>query len=512
LPAVQPGSIVEHTFDGEEVVRMYDDAAGLPALDASLPVSLAMIVAGLDVLTAQAPADTPGPQALAETQVLLVQLDRLKGLVLSRLGDVETRRLHEFDDSPSTAAWVAEQETSTTRSEVALARKLDRVPQVAARILAGGLSIRSGIEISRALGKLRPHVDRPDGLIDGQPGEQILPAVLIDGVRTLVAEAAGGLPDDDLRLVRLDKDLHDIAARPVPQLARLEAAFLALAARVERGLLKDALGQLVDALLPNELAKRADDAHTNRGLELVRDDDGAAWTIRGRLDLECGELLHTALAAAMETDPDNPLDTAAAEALRQQGLDPYQDGCIQVRSRRQRRHDGLTLLLRRLLDSGALGLRGKHVPHIAVTISDTAVHNQPGALPARAASGARWPTALVRRVLCDSALTRYVLSLGHRVLETSHTERTLKPHERRIKQLETGGICQGAGCTRGPHSGHPLIPHHANPYALCGTTSLDDTVLFCAVTHHDLHEGGKTIRLKDGRLLSPTGWVETRAA
>jgi hypothetical protein len=483
---------------------------GMPALDPSLSVPLAVIVAGLDAMTRQAPADLPAAQALLETQVLLVQADRLKALVLARIADVDARRLHELDDSPSTAAWVAEQQTSTPRSDVTLAKRLHRVPQVAARIAAGGLSVAGGVLIARALTKLRPHLDRPDGRIDGQPGEPTLAAVIIDGVRSQVAEAAGGLADDDVRLVRLVTDLQEIAARPVSQHARLEAAFLALAARVEPGQLSDALGLLVDALLPNELAARAEDAHRDRSLILTRDDTG--WDLRGRLDLEGGELLFTALTAAAATDPDNPLDTAAADQLRAQGLDPYEDGCVQVRSRRQRQHDALTLLLRRLLASGALGLRGKHPPQLAITISEPALHGRGGALPARVASGARWPAALVRRLVCDSAITRFVLSLGHRVIETSHTGRTLTPHERRIKHLETGGVCQGAGCTRGEHTGHRLIPHHATPYALCGTTSLADTVLLCDVTHHDLHQGGKTVRLKDGRLLGLAGWVDRTAA
>jgi hypothetical protein len=34
-----------------------------------------------------------------------------------------------------------------------------------------------------------------------------------------------------------------------------------------------------------------------------------------------------------------------------------------------------------------------------------------------------------------------------------------------------------------------------------------DTVMLCESSHHDVHEGGKALRLKDGRLLSPDGWV-----
>jgi hypothetical protein len=111
--------------------------------------------------------------------------------------------------------------------------------------------------------------------------------------------------------------------------------------------------------------------------------------------------------------------------------------------------------------------------------------------------------------LCDSAITRFVISLGHRVVEMSHTERTLKPHERRIKHIETGGICQGAGCWRGDATGHALIPHHPTPYSVNPATSLRDTVLLCDLSHADVHVGGKAITLKDGRRLGPDGWVGT---
>jgi len=485
--------------------------AGGLALDPSLPVPLAMVVAGLDALAAATPADLPPAQALLVTQVLLVQQDRLRALALRHVADVDRRELHALDDSPSTAAWVAEQQTSMTRGEVGLAKSLDRTPQLADRIAAGGITLDAGIRISRALRRLRPYVDRPDGRIEEQPGEPVLRAVVVDGVVMLVGEALGGIDDDDPRLVRLVAELSDIAARPQTQIARLEAAFLVLARCVEPRQLPGALDRLVDAVLPQALADRADRAFVERRLELHRDDDDGGWTIRGRLDLECGELLHTALTAAMATDADKVNDTANAAALRAQGLDPYEDGCLQVRSVPQRRHDGLRLLLRRLLDSGALGTRGKVVPHIGVTISEQALHAEAGAVPARAASGTNVPLSLVRRWLCDSAVTRFVLSLGHRVVESSHTERTAKPHERRIKELETGGVCQAAGCCNGTATGHRLIPHHATPYAIDPVTSLADTVLLCDVSHHDLHEGERNVRLKDGRVLTPTGWLAAAA-
>jgi hypothetical protein len=468
------------------------------------------LIAALDAVAAQPPADLAPAVALADASAVLVAADRLRAVALARVADVERRQLHDLDDSPSTAAWVAEQATSVSRGEIALARQLDRVPQVAERIAAGGLSLDGGVQISRALNHLRPHVDRPDGLIDGQPGEEVVGAVVIDGIRMLVAEARGGLSDDDPLLARLGQELTEVAERPTTQLARLEAGFLVLARYVERSRLRSALERLVDALLPQQLEDAAANAHRERRLELVRDQSG--WTVRGRLDLECGELLHTALTAAMATDEDNPADTAAAAALREQGLDPYADGCVQVRTTGQRRHDGLRLALRRLLDSGALGQRGRQVPHIAVTVTDAALHRRPGAAAARTASGATLPMSLVQRLVCGSAMTRFLLSLGHQVVETSHTDRTLRPHERRIKELETGGVCEAAGCTRGTATGHRLVPHHPTLYAVDPHTSLEDAVLLCEVSHRDVHEGNRNVRLKDGRVLTPSGWLEQGVA
>ena len=474
----------------------------------SLHLPLTTLVSALDQLIAQPPRELPAAHALREAAVLLTQLERLRALALLRVADVDARALYVLDGSPSTGTWIADQHTSTDRSAVALARKLDRMPQVSAQIVAGRLSVDGGVRIGKALDQLRRHVDRLDGLIDGQPGEEVVHAVVVDGGCLLAGEARGGLEDTDPYLIGLRAELTVVAAAPLGQLERLEAAFVLLARYLPPDLLDSALRRLVDAVLPSELEQRAGRTHRERSFELHRDEDSGGWTVRGRLDVETGELLHTALHAVMATDPDNPTDTEAAAAERALGPDPYDDGCRLVRSLRQRRHDALRLMLRALLDTGVLGSRNKVVPHLAVTVSLDALHAAPGALPARAASGARLPASLARRWLCDSAITRFVLSLGNKVFAASHSQRTLTPHERKIKHVETGGICQGAGCTRGPTTGHRLIPHHPTPYAIVATTSLRDTVLVCEVTHHDIHEGARTIRLKDGRCLGPNGWVD----
>ena len=288
-----------------------------------------------------------------------------------------------------------------------------------------------------------------------------------------------------------------------------------LAEQLEPALLPGALGQPVDALLPNQLEQRSEDGHAQRGFGIRRKDDGSGWTITDRdLDLECGELLQAVLLAESAVDPDSPADTAGFEQLRADGWqdgDPLDDGSLSgsggPRSLKQQRHDALKHALRRYLDAGISGPRDKVAPHVAVTVGIDLLDSQPGALPAvSVTTGARLPASLVRRWVCDSAVARFVLGLGGRVIELSHTERTLKAHERRAKRIETGGWCQVAGCRAGP--GSRLVPHHPEAWGRTGRTSLADTVLLCDRNHHDLHSGGRTLRLRDGRWLDEHGWTD----
>ena len=492
------------------------------------PEPLRLLSEAVALLRAQDPSELPGALALGEAASLLCELHVLQTLALLRLADVDKRGLYALDDAPSTAAWVQAQRLGVDRADVQLARRLDRFPLVTERLLSGRLDLPAVRRLHGALGRVAAHVDRPDGLIDGQPGEEALEGVLLDGVRLVVAEARGGFSSEhDPVLVDLTQRLGDIAAGSGAgsgsglgsgsgsQLARLEAGFVLLAEHVEPAQLPSGLALLVDALLPARLEDRASRGHEERGLQLVKNPDGSGWRLTADLDLESGERLHTVLQSELHRDQHAPADTAAAAALRAQGVDPHDPdhtaGCAGQgpRSRRQQHHDALTTALGRYLAAGLGGTHDKAPVHLIVTVSAAALDGTPGALPARGASGQHLPVSLVRRWACGpSRLTRHTLSLPGRAIETSHTERTLKAHERRAKRTETAGHCQAAGCRRSAGQlGARMHQHHATPWATTGTTSLADTVLLCDSSHRDLHEGHKKIRLKDGRVLGPDGWA-----
>ena len=95
------------------------------------------LVTAVDALLVQAPADLPGPQALADATVLVAELERLRALVLTRLADVDTRQLHTLADAPSTGTWLTAQHSSLTRTELALARRLAAFPALATAVDTG---------------------------------------------------------------------------------------------------------------------------------------------------------------------------------------------------------------------------------------------------------------------------------------------------------------------------------------------------------------------------------------
>ena len=90
------------------------------------------------------------------------------------------------------------------------------------------------------------------------------------------------------------------------------------------------------------------------------------------------------------------------------------------------------------------------------------------------------------------------------VVQVSHTQRSSTALERLIPRVQGGACCSGAGCARGPATGHRLIPHHSHT----GTTELADTVLLCEPDHdHELHNKGCRLTLKGGRILGPDRWL-----
>ncbi len=113
--------------------------------------------------------------------------------------------------------------------------------------------------------------------------------------------------------------------------------------------------------------------------------------------------------------------------------------------------------------------------------------------------GGTIPAETVRRLACDSAITR-ITGLGELEQEVTHAARSIPPATRRAL-VARDRHCVFPGCDRPPSwcDGHHLV-HWADG----GPTKLDNLGLVCGTHHRKVHEEGwKLRREKDGR------WVAT---
>ncbi|MCW2601542.1 MAG: hypothetical protein JWM02_3371 [Frankiales bacterium] len=463
-------------------------------------------------LEAVDPACLPGAQALADGQALLVVEQQLRVLNLRRVSDVAARGLHELVGFRSAKSWLRTYRPDGDAADAALASQLRDFTLVREAVDTGRVPLAGARKVLLALRKVAPHVDRPDGLIDGQPGDEVVTAV-VRHVLALVCRSMLGLADEDPRLVALvDRAKQVLAAGS--QLDVLEAALTWLAEELPARHLAGPLDEVVMALLPSKLEERGELGGRRRGLSLTPLEDGTGWHLCGDLDLECGEQLWAALGSEAARDPHNPQDTAAWADATREDKDAWQVGAELAgsehpRNRRERLHDALQRLLGRYLEHGLGGTAGKVPVQVHVTLTEPTVSGAPGAPPPRTDSGRLVPRALVRRWWCDSSITAFVLSLGGRALRVVHSQRTLTADERRALAVEGGDRCVGDGCCSGlPDPLVAIRPHHTTGYAEDQITCLDETLPVCDVLHRDLHEGHKTVRLRDGRYLKEHGFVD----
>jgi hypothetical protein len=97
----------------------------------------------------QVPSELPQAQALADAAVLLQVVEQLRGACLTRVADVDARKLHLLDGAGSTSSWVEQQHTSLDRGEVALARRMSSLPTLDAAVRSGSLSIAAAERVGR---------------------------------------------------------------------------------------------------------------------------------------------------------------------------------------------------------------------------------------------------------------------------------------------------------------------------------------------------------------------------
>ena len=186
---------------------------------------------------------------------------------------------------------------------------------------------------------------------------------------------------------------------------------------------------------------------------------------------------------------------AEAAATIRSAIEPYmKPRSGDERTAAQRAHDALVQVCRQA-GSG----KGDSAPRTQLIIKanlDT-VAGIKGAPAGELQWGGTIPAETVRRLACDSAITR-ITGLGEFEHEITHARRTIPPATRRAL-LARDQHCVFPGCDR-PAAWS--IGHHLKFWADGGPTTLRNLGLVCEGHHRKVHEEGWRLERKDGRWIA----------
>jgi hypothetical protein len=401
---------------------------------ATLSVALAEIQRQLDMLARVDVSGLDGDDARRLALTGRALADRMRALAVRALPVVEADGRWALDGARTFSSWLAGRSggsLAASRRDTRLGRALrDDLPATAEGLVAGDVSL----EHAQLLAGVAATSDaRRDALRDGTSacGE----AFLLHHAKTVPADAFRGL-------------LRRWAAAADPE-------------SDERGFR---------------------DAAEREYLDVARTLGG--YHLQGFLTEEHGMVLATALAAVSGAP-------AADDA----------------RTSSQRRAAALSDLARTVLDQGLVGTGAAVRPHLSVHVdldrlapwwggpgdeagAGTEPVAGPGPGPATFDDGTPVPLGLLRRLACDSEVTRVVFGPGRVVLDVGRAQRTVTGQLRRAV-IARDRHCQYPGCDAPPSRCEVHHPHH---WADGGATSVGNSVLLCWHHHDLLHRTGITVR------------------
>jgi hypothetical protein len=428
------------------------------------------LTAAVDALLDSPSVDLAPVHALERLGTVLTESERLAVVALDGVNDMEERQLFALDGHGGTAGWLRARRNGGDARMRALARRLVERPYVRDAITSGKLNIALAEKVCSALSSLP--AETPEDLFRG---------VVVDGAARVLTEMFGGSanPDDVAVLRRLCAGA--LAADTADLDVRLEPIFVFLAQKVPPDVLRRTLRDLTEPFVPSETDEELEQRYDAEYFDLQEVLDGR-WHVDGYLDPETGLALNAELDRRMATAADDPT-------------------CPQ--SPGKRRAEALGSLAR---DGRGFEGSGNDRPAADITIiaTEATMAEAPGALPPRMSNGTRISLKTVHRLGCAGRIAAVILDAQGKPVGASGTHRNATRRERRALEAQWGG-CAVDGCKQ-PFS--RTRPHHVVPWWLSKITRLRDLAPVCEHHHHDVHEGGFTLRLRDGRYINPTGWAD----
>lgn len=193
-------------------------------------------------------------------------------------------------------------------------------------------------------------------------------------------------------------------------------------------------------------------------------------------------------------------DTAAGATIRT-ALEPYAQplGDSDKRGLERRQADAWLEQSAVALDTGTVPQHGSVRPHVQVTTTLETLQGLIGAPAGEMALSLPISSKTVRRLACDSSITRVLLGGDSAVIDAGRAKRVVANGTRRLLEARDRH-CRWPGCER-PAS--RTSAHHILHWAQGGKTDLSNMILLCQHHHWMVHEGGWRLSLAaDGRVIS----------
>ena len=371
----------------------------------------------------------------------------------------------------------------------------------AIRDLPGWLAAQSGAELGDAIIRGRQVIDRIEA---------------VNGEATRRFEKAGGYrADGSLGMVpwlRTHGKLsagaaaeHLETARQLEQLPRTEEALargeIGYQHAVAMARTAEHVGAAQVRKAESMLLKAAESMDPGQFVGVAKDfehqvDAESALTEANRAHqrryLQIGEAMSGLVRIEGQVTPD-------AGAIIRTAIEPYaKPSKGDERTTGQRMADALLEVCRRGGTGLVSGNGGGPRPQLIITAAVDTLAGIDGAPAGQLEWGGTVSAETVRRLACDSAITR-ITGLGELEWEITHASRTIPPSTRRAL-VARDHHCVFPGCDRPAPwcDGHHLIF-----WADGGPTKLENLGLVCGPHHRKVHEEGWTLKRKDDR------WVAT---
>lgn len=481
----------------------------------------AALVAAVDALLVQDAAALSGPVARERARTVLAQAERLEVVAADALVDVQARELFADGAAGSLSGWLRQQPCGDG-GRVSRSRRLAARPRVRAAIIDGDLGTSTADVLAKALDEL-PETCEPEqveGVLTGAVPELLSRWTARNALAPDADPVADPVTQARAAAVRavIDEGLAAVTAAPAQ---RLEAAYVLIGQAVAPAALASQLQLIADALEPERLLDAEQACHDGRSLVLTKKRLEPGWRLRGELTDEVGAALRAELDAhaAARAQREAALRTAARHGDGDGHGDPDLFGTVGPGTPAddepaakpwagpdQLAHD----LLGELLDAltGAeVRQPGSPAPTPTTVIADLAsIEGRAGALPGSLllpSGPVALSTEALRRHGCHSTLTAVLLDAARTPIGASGSHRHATERERRAMHAMWGLSCAVRGC-----AATATVPHHVRPWWKTGRTKLGDLIPLCKHNHHDIHDGHRTLLLRDGRRIDENGWVE----